>query len=58
LIVWPRCPASGRRRNHALLAEVVGDEMAAAGLFDGHAVADPKRSTLAVRPRLYYCGWA
>jgi hypothetical protein len=35
-----------------LLAEVDGDPVAAIGLFDGHAISDPGRSTLALRVRL------
>jgi hypothetical protein len=35
-----------------LLAEVEGDPVAAIGIFDGHAVSDPVRSTFALRMRL------
>jgi hypothetical protein len=35
-----------------LLAEVEGDPVAAIGIFDGHVVSDPVRSTLALRLRL------
>lgn len=35
-----------------LLAEVNGDPVAAIGVFDGHAISDPRRSTLALRMRL------
>jgi hypothetical protein len=35
-----------------LLAEVDGDPVAAIGIFDGQAVADPERSTFALRMRL------
>ena len=35
-----------------LFAEVAGDPVAAIGLFDGHAVADPGRSSLGLRMRL------
>jgi hypothetical protein len=35
-----------------LLAEVDGDPVAAIGIFDGRAVADPARSTFAQRRRL------
>jgi hypothetical protein len=35
-----------------LLAEVQGDPVAAIGIFDGHAIFDPNRSTLALRMRL------
>jgi hypothetical protein len=36
-----------------LLAEVEGEPVAAIGIFDGHAVADPVRATFALRLRLY-----
>ncbi|MBV9336948.1 MAG: hypothetical protein JO262_00525 [Solirubrobacterales bacterium] len=36
-----------------LLAEREGEPVAAIGLFDGHTVADPARSNLAVRLRLH-----
>ena len=36
-----------------LLAEVEGEPVAAVGLFDGRAVADPRRATFAVRVRLH-----
>ena len=35
-----------------LLAEIEGDPVAAIGIFDGHAISDPWRSTLALRMRL------
>jgi hypothetical protein len=35
-----------------LLAEAQGDPVAAIGIFDGHAISDPRRSTLGVRMRL------
>ncbi|MBV9943243.1 MAG: hypothetical protein JO262_14045 [Solirubrobacterales bacterium] len=35
-----------------LLAEVQGDPVAAIGIFDGHAISDPDRSTFALRMRL------
>ena len=35
-----------------LLAEVEGDPVAAIGIFDGHAISDPYRSTFALRMRL------
>jgi hypothetical protein len=35
-----------------LLAEVDGQPIAAIGIFDGRAVADPARSTIALRARL------
>ncbi|MBV9197704.1 MAG: hypothetical protein JO168_26510 [Solirubrobacterales bacterium] len=35
-----------------LLAEVEGDPIAAIGIFDGHAISDPYRSTFALRLRL------
>jgi hypothetical protein len=35
-----------------LLAELEGDPVAAIGIFDGHAISDPHRSTLALRMRL------
>jgi hypothetical protein len=35
-----------------LLAEVEGDPVAAIGIFDGHAISDPRRSTFALRLRL------
>jgi hypothetical protein len=35
-----------------LLAEVQGDPVAAIGIFDGHAISDPRRSTFALRMRL------
>jgi hypothetical protein len=36
-----------------LLAEVEGDPVAAIGIFDGHAISDPGRATLALRMRLH-----
>jgi hypothetical protein len=36
-----------------LLAEVQGDPVAAIGIFDGHAISDPGRSTLALRMLLH-----
>ena len=36
-----------------LLAEIHGDPVAAIGLFDRHAIADPDRATLALRTRLH-----
>jgi hypothetical protein len=36
-----------------LLAEVEGDAVAAIGIFDGHTISDPGRSTLALRIRLH-----
>jgi hypothetical protein len=36
-----------------LLAEVEGEPVAAIGLFDGQAVSDPARSSLALRMRLH-----
>jgi hypothetical protein len=36
-----------------LLAEVGGEPVAAIGLFDGHAVSDPARSSFAMRLRLH-----
>jgi hypothetical protein len=36
-----------------LLAEVDGNPVAAIGIFDGQAVADPTRSTFAMRSRLH-----
>jgi len=35
-----------------LLAEVEGHPVAAIGIFDGHAISDPRRSTFALRMRL------
>ena len=35
-----------------LLAEVDGDPVAAIGIFDGHAISDRSRSSLALRMRL------
>jgi hypothetical protein len=35
-----------------LLAEIEGDPIAAVGIFDRHAVFDPRRSTFALRMRL------
>jgi hypothetical protein len=35
-----------------LLAEVQGDPVAAIGIFDDHAISDPRRSTLGLRLRL------
>ena len=35
-----------------LLAEIGGDPVAAIGIFDGHAIADPRRSSFALRMRL------
>ena len=35
-----------------LLAEMDGDPIAAVGIFDGHAIFDPHRSTFALRMRL------
>jgi hypothetical protein len=35
-----------------LLAEIEGDPVAAIGIFDRHAIFDPRRSTLALRMRL------
>ena len=35
-----------------LLAEMEGDPIAAIGIFDGHAIFDPRRSTLTLRMRL------
>jgi hypothetical protein len=35
-----------------LLAEIDGDPVAAIGIFDGRAIADPDRSTLTLRIRL------
>jgi len=35
-----------------LLAEMEGQPLAAIGIFDGHAISDPRRSTLALRIRL------
>jgi hypothetical protein len=34
------------------LAEVDSDPVAAIGIFDGHTISDPARSTLALRMRL------
>ena len=36
-----------------LLAEVKGNPVAAIGVFDGHAVSDPERSTVALRMGLH-----
>jgi hypothetical protein len=35
-----------------LLSEVEGDPVAAIGIFDAHAISDPRRSTFALRMRL------
>lgn len=35
-----------------LLAEVAGEPVAAVGVFDGHSVSDPQRSSFALRVRL------
>ena len=35
-----------------LLVEVQGDPVAGIGIFDGHAISDPRRSTFAQRMRL------
>jgi hypothetical protein len=45
---------TGRRppEGPVLLAEVHGDPVAAIGIFDRHAISDPRRSTLALRMRL------
>jgi hypothetical protein len=36
-----------------LLAELGGEPVAAIGVFDGHAVADPARSSFALKLRLH-----
>jgi hypothetical protein len=36
-----------------LVAEADGDPVAAIGIFDGHAISDPGRATLALRIRLH-----
>jgi len=36
-----------------LLAEVGGDPVAAIGIFDGHTISDPGRSSLALMMRLH-----
>jgi hypothetical protein len=41
-----------RPQGAVLLAEADGEPIAAIGLFDGRAVADPARSTFALRTRL------
>ena len=46
---------SGRRapEGPTLLAEADGELIAAIGLFDGHAIADPDRFSLGLRMRLH-----
>lgn len=51
-----RLAAAARSRQPegpVLLAELEGEPVAAIGVFDGHAIADPDRSSLALRIRLH-----
>jgi hypothetical protein len=36
-----------------MLAEADGEPVAAIGIFDGHSISDPARSSLALRMRLH-----
>jgi hypothetical protein len=51
-----RLAAAARSRQPegpVLLAELEGEPVAAIGVFDGHAIAAPDRSSLALRIRLH-----